>query len=321
MKQHFLPEVYLKEFRNKERKLHCLDCYLLKHGRQGFDEPKYPSEVCRSKDFYTLKPSFWTKNPEMAGLPSLYIEKSFHSYETEYPKLIAKIKAKQKALPIKDTHLLIHIILDLKIRNEYFRKKVVPTALKDILETEISKLKNEIEQDREGRFSANAGKQFEIFSEKVRREYIESTEQHSESHLAHIAMTRDKNNEMHLKLSEHLPNFQWKVYTSNHGFITTDNPGFSFDYNEVIHNTKFDKGVVIFFPLTPSMCLSINTTKIDLRFQKIKAQKVITYQKATDELINFINDNHKYHISRYVFSDNADTINKIALRINKKHFD
>ncbi|WP_199119360.1 DUF4238 domain-containing protein [Pedobacter sp. ASV28] len=320
MKQHFLPEVYLKEFRNKEGKLHCLDCSLLKFDRKVFDQPKYPAEVCRSKDFYTLKPSFKAKNPDIFDLSPLHIEKSFHAYESEYPKLITKIKSRQKALLIKDAHLLIYVLLDLKIRNNYYREKVVSKALKDILEYDLSELKKQIDLDSEGRFPDDAKEQFEKCSEKVKRDYIEYPEQHAESHLSSIAMARSRNDEMHVKISQHLQHFQWKVYISDHRFIITDNPGFSLDYNNVIHNTKFDKEVVVFFPLTPSMCLCVNTLKIDKRFEEINTQKVTTYERATDKLIDFINDNHNLYFSRYVFSDNANLINEVAFCINKKHF-
>lgn len=321
MKQHFLPEVYLKEFRNKEGKLHCLDCSLLKFGRKVFDQTKYAAEVCRSKDFYTINPSFRNNNPDMSDLSPLHIERSFHSYESEYPRLIKKIKSYQKALVIKDAHLLIHVLFDLKIRNNYYREQVVSRALKDILEYDLSELKKEIELDSEGSFGNDARERFAIFSEKVKRDYIESPEQHAESHITNIAMARNRNNETHNKVSEHLAHFQWKVYSSDHRFITTDNPGFSFNYNKVIHNTKFDKDVVIFFPLTPSLCLSVNTSKIDNRFEEIDAQKVIIYERATSELVDFINDNHQFHFSRYIFTDNANLINEIALKINEKHFD
>lgn len=321
MKQHFLPEVYLKEFRNREGKLHCLDYYIVQFGRKVFDEPKYPAEVCRAKDFYTIQPVFKTKFPHMTGLPSLHIETSFHPYESEYPKLIAKIKKHQNALIIKDANLLIYVLVDLKIRNNYFREKIVPKAHKNIVENDLNELKKEIELAPSKKLSEATKDQFVSVIEKIQNDFQASNENHAQSHLSSIALRRGRGDEIHLKIIKHLLQYQWIVYTSNDQFITTDNPGFSYDTDKrVIQNTKFDENVIFFFPLTPSLCLSINTSIEDGRYKEVKAQKVIKYVRATSQLLNFINDSHSFHLSRYIFSSKTNMINEIADKINCKHF-
>lgn len=147
MKQHFLPQCYLREFCNTEDKLYTLDIHLLKFKRKVFSQTKTTAEVCRSIDFYKIEGDFETQFQHLNGLDPEYLEKRFHEYEREYPKIIAKLKAREAELTLAEAHLLLYSLIDIKIRNPYFRKATVETKKETVIDnlfnsyrTELSKL-------------------------------------------------------------------------------------------------------------------------------------------------------------------------------------
>jgi hypothetical protein len=75
MKQHFLPQCYLREFCNLDNKLHVIDIDLLKFGRRVFAQQKSTAEVCRSNDFYTIEQDYSKEFKHLKGLDPLYLEK------------------------------------------------------------------------------------------------------------------------------------------------------------------------------------------------------------------------------------------------------
>lgn len=318
MKQHFLPVCYLKEFVNLEGKIHSIDISLLKYNREVFDEAKYPAEVCRSIDFYTIQPKSIAKFPHMRDLRPLHLEESFHFYEREYPKIVNKIKSGQRALILKDAELLLYAIVDFKIRNIYFREKIVPKAHKNIIEDNLNRMKQEIRTTDLESLNNITKEDFLKALDKVQKDFDPTPENHAQSHLSSMALRRNTNDQVHTKIVRHLLEFEWLILMSNNQFITNDNPGVSIDKNNVVQNTKFDKDYIFFFSLTPSHVLSVNPRILDLRFKQVKSQKNLHFRTAGQQFIDAINEMHGYHLSRYIFANNSRVIGQIIERINKK---
>jgi len=316
MKQHFIPQVYLKEFLNKNGKLYTLDTALLKYGRSVFSEERSTAEVCRSKDFYTLNPSLISTFPHMKDLHRLSIEESFQHYERKYPKIIAKIKAKQQAIPIDDARTLMYTLLDFKIRNVHFRENVVPKAYVAAVEEIIGEYKYGIQHDylpaalnlsRE-----EVLKQLDLIEKKFKG--ISSPE---DMHLSAIAQRKQETEGIQDKIIEHALGLEWIMFESNDGFVTNDNPGVSVDSRNRVQNTKFDEDYRYFCPLTPSLCLSFDASRFDQRYKTNKVQKYISYQKCSAQATAQINQLCGYHVNRHIFAQSKEVIDSIAVSINR----
>jgi len=315
MKQHFIPQVYLKEFLNKNGKLYTLDTAVLKYGRSVFSEEKSTAEVCRSKDFYTLKSHLISTFPHMKDLHELSIEESFHHYERKYPKIIAKIKAMQQAIPIDDARTLMYTLLDFKIRNVYFRENVVPKAYVAAVEEIIGEYKHGIQHDYlPAALKLNkeeVSKQLDLIEKKFKG--ISSPE---DMHLSAIAERKQEAEGIQDKIIDHVLGLEWIMFESNDGFATNDNPGVSVDNKNRVQNTKFDEDYRYFCPLTPSLCLTFDASRIDPRYEVNKVQKYIKYQKCDPEAIGKINQLATYHVNRHIFSRSKEVINSVAVNIN-----
>ncbi len=274
------------------------------------------NQRCRSKDFYTIKPgTSITRFEHMRDLKPTHIEESFHFYEREYSKVIGKIKNRLDKLELKDAKLLIYAIVDFKIRNNYFRDKVVTKTHNEIFGDDLDKLKEKIISS-EFSFPNTSIETMLDTIEKLQREFAPIPKNYVASHLSTLASQRTEDNHFHTTISAHLLQFRWTVFTSKNKFISNDNPGVSLDENDTVQNTKFDEGFIFFFPLTPSLCLAINSSNIDLDFQNLQSEKSLNFSAADNEFIDFINDIHCRHLSRYIFSDNSEVIREIASKIN-----
>lgn len=318
MKQHYLPQCYLREFLNKNGKLHTIDTYRLKFGKHVFDEPKYPAEVCRSKDFYTIKPDQRFKH--LNDLKPLHIEHSFHWYERNYPKIISKIKSKQAALVVDDVRTLVYALVDIKLRNQHFREKVIPKtqeiALKETIKDYIATIDS---VDLSGFKKLNKNNLLKAL-DAAAESFSPNPQSSAEAHISSLAIRSEDKDGIHAKITDKLLELEWMILISPNKFITNDNPGVSFDKDNKVQNTKFDDRYMYFVPLTPSMCLSVSSEVIDKGWIKNKVQKKLNYRHAPDEFVDQVNSLSGYYLNRYLFSNDKSKIDKVADSVNKIRF-
>jgi hypothetical protein len=319
MKQHYLPECYLREFLNQDGKLNTLDLTRLQYGKKVFDEPKYPGEVCYGKDFYTIDAEVAKDNAELMNLEPYFIEHKFGEYETRYPKLIAKLKRGQSYLQSEDTRLLMLIILDLKMRNPYYREKVIAKNKGEVIQSAFNHAREQAQKwdDSFIRIVANQSKQEFLKEIDQRESMLMADEKYAgKFHLASLAKRKKVSDAVYETLSTHLLQFEWLLIRSNNAFITTDNPGFALDKENFIQNIKFGKDFFYFLPLTPSLCFAVSAEVIDKVFPKGNGKKLLTIVTADQKIIQTINEKHGYHLTRYVFANNSHLINQIASQVN-----
>ncbi|MGF7078919.1 DUF4238 domain-containing protein [Mucilaginibacter sp. UYCu711] len=317
MKQHFLPQSYLREFCNAESKLFTLDIDLLKFKRKVFPELKTTAEVCRSKDFYTIKGDFKTQFQHLNGLDPLFLEKKFQEYEREYPKIIAKIKSRQPDLPLQEAELFMYAIIDIKIRNPYFRetaveskKETVIDTLFDSYRTELAKL--ELTDPRQIIRKDVMLEEMDKMKEKI----MTDEDFGRKTHLSSLVSRQMETKNVQHKISQHLLQFEWRVLYSHNDFFTTDNPGVSIDPTNRPQNTKFTDEFFFFMPLTPHLCLVISSKTPDKAYRVDAANKQIYYADAPKQMIHKINELHGFHVTKYIFSNNQRLIDIIAQKIN-----
>src|SRR5690606_34505469 len=82
MKQHFVPEVYLRGFSNETGHLYYLNIDGLKKGHRGKPRQANVSGICYGKDYYTIDPIAANRSFPLGGLDELFIEsKILHEKE------------------------------------------------------------------------------------------------------------------------------------------------------------------------------------------------------------------------------------------------
>jgi len=317
MKQHFLPQCYLREFCNAQDKLYTLDIDLLKFKRRVFPELKTTAEVCRSIDYYKIEGDFETQFQHLSGLDPLYLEKKFHEYEREYPKIISKIKARVAELTVAEAHLFLYAIIDIKIRNPYFRKSAVETKKQTVIDQlfdsyreELAKL--QLTDSREVRRKEVLLDEMD----KMKTKIMADKDFDRKTHLSSMVLRKTETDSVQDKIACHLMQFEWRLLHDHNGFLTTDNPGVSIDPENRPQNTKFDTDFFFFLPLTPHYCLAISSNTPDAAYLKNQQVKQLCYFESTKHFTHKINEMHGYHVTKHLFSNNQKLIEVIAKKIN-----
>jgi hypothetical protein len=272
MKQHFLPQCYLKEFCNEDGKLHTLNLDYLKYKKKVFDEPKFPVEVCKILDFYTIKDELKGKFKGLADFDPFFVENQFHKYEREYPKLLGYIKNKVASLSFSDAFLFIYAIIDIKLRNQHFRKTAIEDKKEGVIDTLFNGYRKELESIDVSTLFNLTNEEMLATMDKMREDLMTNPDYAKNSHISTLIGQNEAVSDIHLQIINRLFKYQWMIFESNSRFITTDNPGASVDDSDKVHNTKFAENIMFFMPLTPSLCLGIATVILDQDFADNKGQ-------------------------------------------------
>ena len=316
MKQHFLPQCYLKEFCNDDGKLHALNLDYLKYKKKVFDEPKFPVEVCRIPDFYTIKDELKEKFKDLSDLDPFYVENQFHKYEREYPKLLAQIKSKTTSLSFSDAFLFIYAIVDIKIRNQHFRKTAIEDKKEGLIDELFNGYRQELENVDVSAFFNLTKEEMLATMDRMREDLIANSNYTKNSHISTLIGQNKTVADIHLQIINRLFKYQWMIFESDNQFITTDNPGASVDDSDQVHNTKFAENIMFFMPLTPSLCLGITTVIPDLDFIKNRTCKQLSFARAPVSFVEKINQAQTYFITKHLFSASESLIEEMAKRIN-----
>ncbi|TSD64484.1 DUF4238 domain-containing protein [Inquilinus sp. KBS0705] len=319
MKQHFLPQSYLREFCNADNKLQTLDIDLLKFGRKVFSELRTTAEVCRSKDYYTIQGDFEDQFPHLNGLDPLFLEKKFHEYEREYPKIVGRIKHREAHLTLPDAQLLMYALIDIKIRNPYFRKEAIETKKETVIDELFDSYRAELA--KLALTDPRQIKRKEVMLEemdKMKDKVMEDDDFSRKTHLSSMVLRQMEENSIQAKIAQHLLQFECRILYSHNGFFTTDNPGVSIDPANRPQNTQFQGEFFFFMPLTPHMCLSISSKTPDMAYRKDGSRKDLFYSEAPKQMVHKINEMHGFHVSKFIFSNNQRLIEIIAKKINTK---
>lgn len=323
MKQHFLPQCYLREFTNSEGKLHTLDLNLFRFGRKVFDNTRYPMEVCRSKDFYTIDSNLTKDSTELMHADPYFLENKFGEYEGKYPKLIAKLKREQSYLHQEDASLLMLIVLDFKLRNPFYRDRVFEKGKQQVIEKAHDELRRKVGQlndDFIRRVADQSRAEMMMDIDALQLKHMADKNFAERSHLASLIRRKKDEDGLYRSFCNHLLRFEWLLLRSNQSFITTDNPGFSLDKNNNVQNTNFGDDFSYFLPLTPSLCFAVSSQGVDRSFRVGAGKKQLTIVNADIEMIRVINESHGHYFTQHVFANTSELINQIADQINAKYY-
>jgi Protein of unknown function (DUF4238) len=296
-----------------------IDLDLLKFKRPVFAEQKTTAEVCRSKDFYTIKEKHGEQFKHLEGLDPLYLEKKFHEYEREYPKLLKKIKAKISYLSRTEAELFLYALIDIKIRNLYFRDKSITPKTETVIDNLFNQYRDELNALNLTEKQQKTKKVMFDEMDKMKEKIMMDKDFGQKVHLSSLTLRKMEAESIHHKIIAHLMKFDWIILESANQFITTDNPGVSIDPTNKPQNTKFEGSLFFFMPITPSLCFGVCTQTPDPNYSRYNIFKDIIYAPAPPQMIEIINEIHGYHVTKYIFSNNKQVINSIAEKINKVH--
>jgi hypothetical protein len=312
MDQHFLPECYLKEFCDNGE-FYKIDCSLLHLNKKPYPRKVTPAAICYDKDFCTLTPEFKNLYTGYQDFDPLFLEEKFFLYENKYPGIINKIKNGDSFLNIDDAKTFLYSCLDFKIRNNYFRdihSDLRRNTLND--PTGIIKYKTDPEfQKVKDRFNISQGQAIDII-DGIRFNILNDDNFTKNSHIAALVARYTSNYSHHDVIISNLLYYKWKFILSNNEFITSDNPGWSLDKNNQVHNTKFDKDFQFLMPITPRHCLAITDSELDLEYYNNPTKKKLYAGYQNKDIIDGINGLSINHFKKYLFSTKKETGEKIC---------
>lgn len=308
-KQHFVPKVYLKRFAfNRTGEIYALKI-----------KSKYPnikvkkvniSQICYSPDLYTIKTTDVFKGEEFVD--NYILEKELFDYEETFlNEVLNKLELRQNINSV-DSERLIVTLINFKHRNrlvfDILKNKGV---LKFFLGRELERIKrkNEKFEKKYGKENVESlMKLIEIASlKRMENEgYISDIINHSLEQL-----TKGKLNN-HNWLIKQMARSKIFVYCTSpdYPFITSDNPGFSVDQNEAVHNMNYYNAIAMGFPISPTRLLVIRPDELDPYTPIIKEVK---YINANKEFVHLSNQATINTSIESIYSGNKD----ILLSINQ----
>ena len=258
-KHHYIPEVYLKYFANKQKQLWRRDknkikCSICTPAQVGYEKD---GNKLRTKEMF-----------ELSELTDVYhIEKTaFKRQENNYPKVLSKINQySTEPLVIGSSEYFLYLkpLVTIKRRNPTTRMHLTETYLNAYnSEDAIPQFKKYLIEE--------AAKENVVLEDGVEnriRDYIESR-----------VSNPDWMYDMYL--SAFLNPIEYKVIDDitsqlfglkkfilhapyNSQFITSDNPGFTKFKDTIVSTGGFGGDFEFYFPLTPTTCLLISSQIMD----------------------------------------------------------
>lgn len=277
-KQHYVPQVYLKRFSFDN----VGNLYTLKH-KSSFPSKvkKYnKSAICFEENRFRFNNDEIIKNLNITDLN--VIEKTVFKYEeSELESLFDKIDHRKK-ITSSEYNKLLQILLDIKSRNPFFSNQYLsqPTESKYI-DDQTKQLKDEAIA-----FCKAYGIDEEIVYRAAKRakEVFDDENYRFNSYLNSLL----NHNQIREEVISMISNWNPVVFYTDYEnpFITSDNPGFTFNKNDKLYNTHFSIIDAFVFPISPKSLLCLRKV---IRRKDLNIFKEIKYQKV--QLINVLNFN------------------------------
>lgn len=288
-KHHFVPECYLKNF-IKEKEVFTLDLSGLKKGYKVSVNTRQPAQICYLFNFYLnnigpSKSSFTLNNHS-----ELYIEVDVlkileNKFKGFYERLIS-----DDDLPLQDTIHLCDFIVQMKLRNPYWRgviKKKAADWISEVIEKGLE------EADKKPEYSEIPRELKNALSESIKANNLNDQELEKHIQLFSLSMRANRSEEDNRFLRSGIIDSKWQLYRAPEGgpyFITTDNPGAAFGRDGLYYNSKFNEGAQFFFPLSYRYCLAISDVEKDHVLSQNKPTKCIVKKVIPPLEVIKIND-------------------------------
>lgn len=305
MRQHYVPQCYLKMFINKSDKafyvLNKED--LIKFGNSPKPNVRNPYQIASEKNFYTIDFKLTHPKSILDNLYFLAIERSFQLYEIKYPKIINKVIAREN-ITNEEAFILSYSFIDFKLRNKYYRTNSIEKNKERLFDDVEKDFLTDVRREILTKFNATLEDAQMVFK-KLKEEAIQNQHFSKEQHLSGLAEKRQNPESASFKIAKEILKSSWTlIHSDNTDFVTSDNPGYCVDSDENVHNTKFEKGFTFIIPISNQFCLFIDNNKIT----ELLEANPINYFKCNNDLIRLINKGSSYFVNKYIISNNKSTL-------------
>jgi len=236
---HYVPQTYLKQFANDQKKLYQLD------KSSGMISPKTIAQICYQLSYYTIVKEE-TKLVNNISDPNFIEKKAFVRHENNYGKILPLLTVGHRSDFIADgdkVRLFLETLVSMKRRNPVFKQRV--------------------NNDSKNHYSSQ--KFMEDFKPyiEISRKIDPSTDpvEYIKNHINYVVTDAAKQSDMYLsrllpgnsdilkEVVQTLWQFKLLIYHAPSGceFLSSDNPGFVVAGNEVINLGGLNGDFIFYF--------------------------------------------------------------------------
>jgi len=279
-KHHYVPKCYLNKFCNEQG-----DIYRLNIDDYLSIKRVNPTAICYESSFYSIDDEIKSKFATLNDRDEMEVESDILAkIESNYNRLYEQIIS-GKSLPWKEATSFSEFIVLLKTRTKFWREKIIRKTIED----NVDRIAQDLLAD------SHKHERFRRFPEDLRRLGVTNS-----TNVYKTDPVALKYLQMHRLMSMGEPNFQkeiiqammnsrWTLVINETSlpFVTTDNPGVSFNTKTAaVHSVGFNGEFVFMLPLSPKHLLRIDCTKKDISNNSSKA---ITIDHPNINVIEMIN--------------------------------
>jgi hypothetical protein len=308
MNNHIVPQVYLNQFTGKGKKIFKIKV-----------DEKYPKNILREwftseigykKDFYTIYDLDFLKSLGIEDKD--YLEKNgFKWYENKLDSIVKKIKKRQNYLTPTDAEILIRGLLHIKQRNDYHRINFPKDYFINLVKQKTIDVIETWEKSNEALIREALD-----FMDKKEQEWTNNNNFVNDNQNKLLIGESLQKNTVLNDIATLCLQCQWIILetTIKNLFITSDNPGFCMDKQEIIHNTNFQGDFSFLFPLTPLHCLLIRHELQD----NVKSIKSLQFQEFNPEGVRLTNISTCTIANKEIYSGSQETIQKAWVNFHER---
>lgn len=260
MNQHYVPKCYLRGFSDD-----CgnLSAFNLEGAKKGWQVKPYPSnigKVCYSKDYYEIPKTDYPTTIAFDDDSEGYVESTVLGVnESVYPSLRDKFIAGD-TLTLDDYIFLSDFIIQLKLRNPIWYT-TINQRIEGWLDNAFANSMEKIEAHP--RFARIPEPLRSQVSQAVLDNFKEDPDIATKMRLHSLIERKKAGNPNNERIRTALLNSCWTMIDvadkAQFYFITSDNPGFSFDQSGQVVNNLFQGDYSFMLPLTSKHCLKISS--------------------------------------------------------------
>lgn len=300
MKQHYVPEVYLRLFANPRGNFFQLNLERKKVREMNV------SAVCYEKDFYDVRDAALKRQLRITD--DRFLERNAFRYENILIKVLSIFKDRPKIVSNDYTEALINIYLRIKQRNPFYLKVLTNDKLEDIYKAALIDLKKDITEHpilKEIEF--NIDDYANAFFEQERSDPDKLKKMHLRSIFDVLRMDSLSFKDSFDKL--YLMNFTVLNAGEDDFFIVSDNPGFTLKWmdnegNQAgVYNLDLLNFHQIYFPLNSKQALLFDQFDPFLSEMNFR---YVNYVNSPSSQVEALNKASLFCTNGKVFCENRD---------------
>jgi len=309
-KQHYVPEVYLKQFADKFGYFYKANIEHVIKFKKKTVKAVNTGQVCYMPDYYDVAEGDLASVPRVGD--SKYLETHGFPYETNLNNCLEVFKRRKNYILKNELSILIEAYLSIKQRNRYIREKFLGNR------TMMEKLLDNALQDtlthpfvnyyvKERNFDINS------FYKNFKLEHLNNPRREELAHKELLMTSALRISSAKQEASNNILCFEFYVLEADEKdfFLVTDNPGFTLkEIDSKFHtlNTDFKDFHLIVVPLNSKQTLIIDGKVRNPKYL-INPLRRIEYVNASSKLVWEINRGLVFVINSDIFCENEVYLN------------